>query len=74
MYERTSETIARILARDAEERAGAGGCNPTIRSYCIGVPTGVIWSTNAKPGPLDGQPRHDWFAVFVRADGSEVRS
>ena len=64
-------THADVEARRIQESEGAGGVAQYVRSVVRGEPTGTIHSTNAKPGPLDGQPEHRWFTDVYYSDGSK---
>jgi len=51
-------TIAEILARDAEQRAGQ---ESTLQTYqVIGKETGAFWT--------DGTPARDWYILFQYPD------
>jgi len=73
MYEKSADTMARIFARDAQERAGAGGLDAWVAGEVVGVPTGEVWHRNSeRPGPLDGQPRRRWVYTAHYASGRSV--
>ena len=63
MFETTSETIARILARDAEQRANQGGIRTLVRSVRRAVPTGYTYPVTNKPQLLH-------FVDFYYSDGT----
>lgn len=63
MFETTSETIARILARDAADRAGYGGTRTLVRSVRRAVPTGYVY-------PISNQPQLLHFVDFHYSDGT----
>lgn len=62
MFERTSDAIARILARDAADRAGEGGTRQLVKSEHRAVPTGYIYPVSNKPQLLH-------FVDFTYSDG-----
>lgn len=70
MYERTQDTINRILARDAEQRANQGGTQQVVESVVVATPTGRVWNHNQFPGPLDGQPECKYTLRTTFADGT----
>jgi hypothetical protein len=63
MFETTSETIARILARDADDRAGYGGTRRLVRSVSRAVPTGYVY-------PISNKPQLLHFVDFHYSDGT----
>ena len=63
MFETTSETIARILARDADDRAGFGGTRTLVRSVHRAVPTGYVY-------PISNKPQLLHFVDFYYSDGT----
>lgn len=62
MFETTSETIARVLARDAQERAGEGGLRQYVRAVHRAEPTGFVY-------PVSRQPQLVHFVDFYYTDG-----
>ena len=63
MFETTSETIARILARDAEQRANQGGLRRLVHTVRRSVPTGYTYPVSNKPQLLH-------FVDFHYSDGT----
>ncbi len=63
MFETTAETIARVLARDVQERAGEGGLRQLVKSVHRAVPTGFIY-------PFSKLPEMHHFVDFHYADGT----
>lgn len=58
---------------EAQARVNAereGGVAQLAEMRVEGRETGRVWGHNAKPGPLDGQPERQWWAIAVYADGS----
>lgn len=62
MFERTSDAIARILARDAADRAGQGGLRQLVKAEHRAVPTGFIY-------PVSKKPQLTHFVDFTYSDG-----
>ena len=51
-----------------------GGARRLVASRVEGRETGAIWppaQPGGRPGPLDGQPRRDWFYIATYSDGSQ---
>lgn len=63
MFERTSDAIARVLARDAADRAGQGGLRQFVKSRHRAVPTGFIY-------PISRNPQLLHFVDFIYSDGT----
>ena len=62
MFERTSDAIARVLARDAADRAGQGGLRQLVKAVHRSVPTGFIY-------PISKNPQLLHFVDFIYSDG-----
>lgn len=57
----------------AQARADAsrgGPLHALVSSRVEGRETGVVWAHNEHPGPLDGQPKRDWWYAAEYSDGS----
>lgn len=69
MYERTSETIARINAAAAAQIANQGGIKQVVRTEVVGRVVGPLYPAN-RGGSLAGQPMRKWALVTHYSDGS----
>lgn len=67
----TQEITDFIFARDAQERAGAGGIDAVEEVELVAVPTGKTWQHNQIPGPLDGQPENKWQVKITYQNGKQ---
>ena len=69
----TQEQTDWIFARDAAERAGAGGIAAVEAVELVEEPTGKVWGHNKdRKGPLDGKPETK-YSVRIFYQGGKYR-